>query len=388
MGQEHNNNAEKMNNVLNRIFTAIEESKEEIFEMADTLQRECARLEDKLKGVNVKIMSIIAEVEKLEKKEKLSRRVLVDVSRDFSKHSEEKIRNAYEQANDLQIQLIIKRQEEEELARERKEIETLLRNTRSTLERAERLTTKFSVALEFLEGNMEDFSNTITDLEQRQMLGRKIIQVQEEERRRVSREIHDGPAQTFSNILLKIDLCEKLMNVDLDRAKAETASLKQIVRNSTKEIRKIIYNLRPMAIDDLGLEPTLKRYVEDFEADTGILIDFQVNDDLDIEDTIQKLALFRVVQEALHNVHKHANATKCHITLQQDQHQIMLKIQDDGNGFDVSSVRMHKDSGFGIMNMKERIELLNGNLRIASSHGEGTTLTAVLPLHHQEGYHE
>lgn len=388
MSQGNINNAEKMNNVLNRIFAAIEESKEEIFEMSDTLQRECARLDDKLKAVNEKMKMIIIDVEKLERQEKLSRRVLVDVSRDFSKHSEEKIRHAYEQANDLQIQLIIKRQEEEELARERREIETLLRNTRSTLERAERLTTKFSVALEFLEGNMEDFSNTITDLEQRQMLGRKIIQVQEEERRRVSREIHDGPAQTFSNILLKIDLCEKLMGVDLERAKEETASLKRIVRDSTKEIRKIIYNLRPMAIDDLGLEPTLQRYVEDFEADTGINIEFEVTDDLMLEDTIHKLALFRVVQEALHNVHKHAKATRCLITLNQDQHHIILKIEDNGIGFDVQSVRMRKDGGFGIMNMKERMELLNGNLRIASGDSQGTTLTAVLPLQHQEGYHE
>lgn len=385
MALGYENSADKMNNVLNRIFTAIEESKEEIFEMTDALQRECARLETKLKTINDKIKMVISDVEKLDAKEKQSRRVLVDVSRDFSKRSEERIRKAYEQANDTQIHLIIKRQEEEELSRERKEFETLLRNTRSTLERAERLTTKFSVALEFLEGNMEDFSNTITDLEQRQMLGRKIIHVQEEERRRVSREIHDGPAQTFSNILLKIDLCEKLMSIDPERAKQETALLKQIVRNSTKEIRKIIYNLRPMAIDDLGLEPTLKRYIEDFEADTGLHIDFWAGNELALDDTIQKLALFRVVQEALHNVHKHANATECNVTLQQDQHQVVLTVKDNGKGFDVQSVRIKKDSGFGIMNMKERIELLNGNLRITSSEKEGTTLTAVLPLHRLEG---
>lgn len=385
MATEYVDNANKMNDVLSRVFKAIEESKEEIFEITDTLNKECARLEEKCKLTNKRIQLVIEEVEKLQNKEKLSRRVLVDVSRDFSRHSEEKIRNAYEQANDLQIQLIIKRQEEEELARERTDIEMHLRNARKTLERAERLTTKFSVALEFMEGNMEDFSNTITDLEQRQLLGRKIIQVQEEERRRVSREIHDGPAQTFSNILLKIDLCEKLMSIDLDRAREETASLKQIVRASTKEIRKIIYNLRPMAIDDLGLEPTLKRFVEDFEADTNIVIEFDVLTELNLQDAIHKLALFRVVQEALNNVHKHAQASNCVVTLQQEGHQVILKIKDNGRGFDVNNVRMHRESGFGIMNMKERMELLNGNLRIESSPGQGTALTATLPLQHQEG---
>ncbi len=322
MGQDYNNNAEnaeKMNIMLHRIITVIEESKEEMFEIVDTLQRECARLEH---------------------------------------------------------------------AREHKDIEILLRNTKNTLERAERLTTKFSVALEFLEGNMEDFIDTKTDLEQRRMLGRRIIQLQEEERRRVSREIHDGPAQNFSNILLKIDLCEKLIDIDPKRAKEETASLKQIVRTSTKEIRKIIYNLRPMAMNDLGLKPALERYVEDFEVDSGIQIEFKVTDALVLEDTITKLALFRVIQEALHNVHKHANATRCCISLLQDEHQLILKIEDNGTGFDVKSVRMHKDSGFGIRNMRERIGLLNGNLHIVSGDGQGTKLTAVLPLQHREGYHE
>lgn len=384
MAQEYVNNAEKMNQVLSRIFAAIEESKEEIFEMTDTLNKECARLEQKLQRINEKVKVVIGEVEVLELKEKKSRRVLVDVSRDFSRHSEEMIRNAYEQANDLQIQLIIKRQEEEELARERKDVETHIRNARATLERAERLTTKFSVALEFLEGNMEDFSNTITDLEQRQLLGRKIIQVQEEERRRVSREIHDGPAQTFSNILLKIDLCEKLMNIDMNRAREETASLKQIVRQSTKEIRKIIYNLRPMAIDDLGLEPTLRRYIEDFEADSGLTITFQVFGELQLEDTIHKLALFRVAQEALNNVKKHAKATACTVILKRDGDQVVLMVRDNGRGFDLNRVRGSQESGFGIMNMKERVELLSGNLKIDSMPGRGTILTVTLPLHLQE----
>ncbi|MEN1759730.1 sensor histidine kinase [Anoxynatronum sibiricum] len=384
MAQEYVNNAEKMNQVLSRIFTAIEESKEEIFEMTDTLNKECSRLEDKLSHINDKVKAVIDEVEVLERKEKRSRRVLVDVSRDFSRHSEEMIRNAYEQANDLQIQLIIKRQEEEELARERKDVEMHIRNARATLERAERLTTKFSVALEFLEGNMEDFSNTITDLEQRQLLGRKIIQVQEEERRRVSREIHDGPAQTFSNILLKIDLCEKLMNIDMKRAREETASLKQIVRQSTKEIRKIIYNLRPMAIDDLGLEPTLRRYIEDFETDSGLKIVFEVVGELQLEDAIHKLALFRVVQEALNNVNKHAKATACTVMLKKESEQVMLMIRDNGRGFDLNRVRVSQENGFGIMNMKERVELLNGNLKIDSTPGQGTILTVTLPLQLQE----
>lgn len=385
MALEKLNNVDRINHVMNRIFSAIEESKEEIFEITDTLTRECDRLEEKILAINGKMKDVIKELDILEKKERLSRRVLVEVSRDFSSHSENKIRSAYEQANDLQIQLIIKRQEEEELFRERKEVENHLRNVRKTMERAERLTTKFSVALEFLEGNMEDFSNTITDLEQRQMLSRKIIQVQEEERRRVSREIHDGPAQNFSNILLKIELCEKLMTLDPERSKKELADLKHTVRESTKEVRKIIYNLRPMAIDDLGLEPTLRRFIEDFETDGDLRIDFYVDTGFQLEDNIHKLTLFRVAQEALHNAKKHSNASECQIRLSHDRRQVKLTVTDNGDGFDVKNVRANKENGFGIMSMKERIELLNGNLKLESAPGEGTTLTVQIPIHTAQG---
>ena len=376
--------AVKMNQVLSRIFSAIEESKEEVFEITDNLNKECSRLEGNLEESNQQIQRVVTELDKLEQLEKKSRRALVEVSRDFSRHSEAKIREAYEKANDLQIKLILKRKEEEKLANERKEIESRLRSARKNLERAEKLTTKFSVALEFLEGNMEDFSNTITDLEQRHLMGRKIIQVQEEERKRVSREIHDGPAQSFSNILLKIDFCEKLMDKDIEKAKEEAQILKDLVRGSTREIRKIIYNLRPMAIDDLGIVPTLRRYVDDFQSETAIEIDFQASPSFHADDTVLQLALFRIAQEALNNIYKHAQAKKVEMSLNQNNKFISLVIKDDGIGFNPQDVRMNSENGFGIINMKERAELLNGNLKIKSESGKGTVLLIEIPTKGQE----
>ncbi|RQD69934.1 MAG: sensor histidine kinase [Tindallia sp. MSAO_Bac2] len=376
--------AVKMNQVLSRIFSAIEESKEEVFEITDNLNKECSRLEAKLEDVNQQIQSVILELDKLEQLEKKSRRALVEVSRDFSRHSEAKIRDAYERANDLQVKLILKHKEEEKLSNERKEIEAHLRSARRNLEKAEKLTTKFSVALEFLEGNMEDFSNTITDLEQRHLMGRKIIQVQEEERKRVSREIHDGPAQSFSNILLKIEYCEKLMDKDIEKAKTEAQVLKDLVRGSTREIRKIIYNLRPMAIDDLGIVPTLRRYLEDFQSETGIEITFHCSPDFNMEDSVLQLALFRIAQEALNNITKHAQAEKVDIILDQEHKFVTMAIKDNGIGFDTQNIRRSVDNGFGIVNMKERAELLNGNLKVQSEPGKGTTLLIKIPTDKQE----
>lgn len=379
MSNNYIHNAVKMNQVLNRIFAAIEESKEEIFEITDNLSKECFRLEKKLAEINQNIQEVILDQIDLEKLEKKSRRWLVDVSRDFSKHSELKIREAYEHANNLQVKLILKRKEEEKLTNERKDIEAHLRNARKNLERAEKLATKFSIAMEFMDGNLEDFNNTITDIEQRHLMGRKIIQVQEEERKRVSREIHDGPAQSFSNILLKIDYCEKLMEKDVEKAKAETQVLKDLVRGSTKEIRKIIYNLRPMAIDDLGIVPTLRRYLEDFQKETKIDILFEASPHFETDDSVLQLALFRITQEAMNNIYKHSKADHVEILLNQESTYISMVIKDNGIGFKAKNIRGSSEGGFGIINMKERAELLNGNVKIQSEQGAGTVLLVKIP---------
>ncbi len=127
-----------------------------------------------------------------------------------------------------------------------------------------------SVASEYLQGNMDEILLTVDDLNKRQYLGIKIIEAQEEERQRLARDIHDGPAQSMANIIVKTELCERLMDIDQVRAKSELENLKVIVKDTLKDVREIIFDLRPMSLDDLGLIPTLERYIYDFSEDTGI----------------------------------------------------------------------------------------------------------------------
>ena len=133
-------------------------------------------------------------------------------------------------------------------------------------------------------------------------MGLRIIQAQEEERQRVARDIHDGPAQSMSNVVLKAEICERLFSVDLDKARDELQKLKDIVRDCLKDVRKIIYNLRPMSLDDLGLIPTLQRLILTFRNDTGIEATFNKNGVFDDISPGISLTIFRIVQEALSNV--------------------------------------------------------------------------------------
>lgn len=375
-----------LNEVIEKTIQAIESGKKEIFEISEKARIECKEVEDELNELKGKVTAVIREVDKLEILEKNSRKRLIIVSRNFDKFTEQDIKEAYEVANDLQVRLTLRRHEEKELIKQRKNLEMRLKRSKEVVERAESLTSKVGVALGYLSGNLQGVFEQLEDIQQRQYMGIKIIKAQEVERQRVSREIHDGPAQTMANVVLKAELCDRLIDIDKDKAKQELKLLKEIVRNSLKDIRKIIYDLMPMSLDDLGLIPTIQRLVLNFESDTGAAVDFVVNENCMISDSIILLTIFRITQEALNNVKKHAKAKRVSIRLDIGKQKIYLSIIDDGIGFNVEEKVNSIDdkNGFGLYSIKERVDLLRGKIDIESEKGKGTKIKVVIPLCDEE----
>lgn len=371
-----------MNEVFAKVLTAIEESKTEIFDIAENVRKEYKKLQIQIEMIKENVNQLIKEVDAIEVLEKNSRRELLKVSRDFAIYEEEDIRKAYEKANMFQIQLSLKRQHEKELIQKRTEIEIRLKNTEKTLKKAENLTSKISIVQEFLGDTLQDIHNTMEDIKQRHIVGRKIIQAQEEERKRIARDIHDGPAQSLANLVIKAEVCEKLLDIDKERTKGELRELKRCIRESIKDIRKIIYNLRPTAIDDLGLIPSLQRYIENFENDTDIPVDFTILSQVDLKDSIKSLSIFRIIQEALNNIGKHANATTAKINIEMNRKNIFIDIIDDGIGFDLQKVnsQYREDGGLGLLNIEERVKLLNGDIVIKSKINKGTLIKVDIPM--------
>ena len=246
------------------------------------------------------------------------------------------------------------------------------------------LMAKLSIALDFIGGKTENEDQPI-QCEQRKLLNLKILHAQAEERRRVSHEIHDGPAQSLTNILLEADLCEKLMDIDIDRARQEIKILKQTTRTCISDIRKIIHNLRPVVVNGPGIEQILQQLLDSFEIEFGLSIKLEVQSGIDLTDAALKLAIFRIVQESLNNIKKYAHASLCSVILEKESQHVILKIIDDGLGFNVNQIQKDSKDRFGLSNMRELAGLLNGNLVIESTPGEGTHLTAVFPLKGQEG---
>ena len=363
-------NVAQLDKIIKRTIRAINESKSEIYEIAEISRRECKRLEDELAELKEQVKQLISEIEVLEVALKESKRRLMLMNK-----------------NSLRVELAVKREMEKYLIKRRNELEIRIKDAIKTVQKADKLITQVGVALGYLTGDLQEVSLQLEGLQQKQLLGLKIIKAQEEERQRVARDIHDGPAQMMSNVVLKAEICERLIDSDPDKARMELQNLKKIMRDSLQDVRKIIYNLRPMSLDDLGLVPTLQRYVLTFQEETGISVSFITKGSQPELKPVISLTVFRIVQEALNNVAKHAKANTVVMQLEFLDENLRLFVYDDGVGFDTARLNERNEdvsSGFGLVSMRERIELLGGDMRISSEPGKGTRLNIIIPFTREE----
>jgi two-component system sensor histidine kinase DegS len=209
----------------------------------------------------------------------------------------------------------------------------------------------------------------------------KIIQAQENERLRVSRQLHDGPAQSMSNLVLRAEICERWMEADVNRAKSEITGLKSMVNEILQETRRFIFDLRPMILDDLGLLPTLRRYIKDYVEKNKVEVNFLPSGRERRLPTHVETAIFRIIQEALINVAIHASAAHVQVVLDMGDSAATVTVEDDGVGFDINKLSLElQQKSLGIASMGQRIEMLGGQISIDSTLGRGTRVMALIPL--------
>ncbi|MEW9673299.1 sensor histidine kinase [Ammoniphilus sp. 3BR4] len=369
----------QLDSVLKKTIQAVEGSKEQIFGIAEGARDESQDLRHELEQIKREVTLVIQQTDELEQKFKWSRKRLVEVSRNFQEYGEEDIKKSYEVASQIQVELSLSREKEINLRNRRDELERRLKNLTDTLDKADNLMTQISVVLGFLTGDLGDFSTAMETAQQRQMLALQIIQAQEEERKRVARDIHDGPAQSMANIVIRSEIAERILAQGrIDDVRTELKELKTTVRNTLAEVRKIIFDLRPMALDDLGLVPTLRKYVEDFGQRYQVASDLVTLGTEERLPTTVKVVIFRLIQEALNNAGKHSKAKQVKVKLEFRKDQVTGLVQDDGVGFE--HFEKTEQPQFGIMGMKERMKLLEGKLEIQSATGQGTRVAFTIPI--------
>ena len=366
--------------IFNRMLETITNSKDDIFIISEQSRRSFEQIQNELNIVRQEISLVIDEADYLEAKSQLSKQRLVQVSKAFDNYSEEQVRMAYEVANELQIKLMLAREKEKQLRDKRDDLERRMREIYETIERADHIINQVNVVINYL--TSDDLKNVSLALEQakiKQEFGVRIIAAQEEERKRLSREIHDGPAQMMANVLMRSGLIERTYREKgIADAITELSDLKVTVRNALSEVRRIIYDLRPMALDDLGIVPTLKKYLSTvMEYNPGSIIHFRTIGQERRISSEHEVAIFRLVQECVTNALKHGKPKEVNVKLEWLKGDINIVVKDDGIGFDMEN---GKEQSFGIIGMRERIELLEGQIQIHSVIGKGTTILFKIPF--------
>lgn len=365
--------------IFNRMIETITNSKNDIFIISEQSRRSFEEMKAELEIIKEKIKIIIDESDHLEKRTQMAKQRLVLVSKFFNQYSEEEVREAYEAANDLQIRLSLTRSEEKSLREKRDDLEFRLKTLYETIDRADHIVNQVNVVLNYLTSDLKNVSAALEQAKIKQDFGIKIIAAQEKERKRLSREIHDGPAQMMANVLMRSDIIERTYREKgIEAAIQEIAELKMTVRDALSEVRRIIYDLRPMALDDLGIVPTLKKYLSTImDYNKGLDIHFQSYSNEKRLPSDYEVSIFRLVQESVNNAIKHGNASEIWVKIEWLRKNVNILVKDNGKGFDKTSV---KDQSFGIIGMKERIDLLKGNMEIQSGIGKGTTVFFKIPF--------
>lgn len=312
------------------------------------------------------------EAEKLGQREMNASNQVRSLQANIDRFSKEDIRSVFTTVQEVQVRLLSARAQVDQLQEKQKRLR----------ERQVELGTLLDVLDDI--GQQGKPVAVASQLSQAQeALISQVIQAQEKERLRISLQMHDGPAQMLSNLILRAEICERMIDRDINQTRAELGTLKKAINTVLQDTRRFIFDLRPMILDDLGLVPTLRRYTHDFTEKWRIDANVAVQN-LDTRlPAHYEVALFRFIQEALNNVQKHAAAASTRVVVEGLGSQLQVMIEDDGSGFTIGEVlsegRSHRNMGFAVM--KQQVEtLLNGQLGVESAPGRGTRVIASVPL--------
>jgi signal transduction histidine kinase len=216
---------------------------------------------------------------------------------------------------------------------------------------------------------------------QLRQLSRQILLAQEEERREISRELHDVIAQTLTGINVRLAALAKEAAINTKGLDRNIARTQRLVEKSVDIVHQFARELRPAVLDDLGLIPALHSFVKIFSKRTRILVHLKAFAELEKLDLAKRTVLFRIAQEALTNVARHAQASRVEVSIQKLPDSVCMKIKDDGISFQVDRVLHRKGSKrLGLLGMRERLEMVGGDFGVESVQGQGTTVIAQIPL--------
>ncbi len=325
-----------------------------------------------LEEIDVLIKQSSAEVERLAQRNTRVANYVNQLQTNFDTIPREDIKEGYEALINAQQRLFTMRGQLEKLQSNQHQLRRLAEVQRRLLTVTEGLSD-----LPQTPGRRGDQLNVV-----------RVIQTEEAARQILVRRMHDGPASSLSNFILQAEICERYFEVDPDRARDELHALKESATSTFRAVKDFIFDLRPMMLDDLGVVPTLRRYLESVEEKYGIKVS------LNVTGVVHRLAghvevtLFRAVQELINNARVHGNATVVDVQISMEGQEIRIVVEDNGGGFNVDDAFSAEGARgtIGLPSLRDRIAMLEGELTIESKLGRGTRAEFVIPVESGSGF--
>jgi len=319
-----------------------------------------------LKEIDILIKQSAAEVERLAQRNSQVTSYTRQLQTNFETLPREDIKEAYEALNDVQQRLFTMRGQLEKLQSDQRNLERLAEFQRKMIE-------------------LMDGSNPLPSpggrrrgVDQPNVI--RVIQTEEAVRQGLVRKMHDSVASSISNFILQAEICQRFFDVNPDRARTELNALKSSAGTTFSNVKDFIFDLRPMMLDDLGVIPTLRRYAESFQEKNGVPVPITVTGvERRLESHIE-VTVFRNVQELLQNAMSHAQATQIQVQVDMGQEQVTAVVEDNGSGFNVDDTLNGNNKTIGLATLRERTEMLGGELNIHSNIGQGTRVEFSIPI--------
>ena len=341
-------------------------------EMTEEAKKERDQLDSEIREIDILVKQNAGEIDRLQQRHADAASRLRQVEANLEAYPREEIKSAYMSGQDVQMRLFMMRGQLEQLQNKQRS----LQRYRNQLDRLGMLSEQLAEA----SGSVMLASNQGgQSLDQQSMV--QIIEAQELERQHLARQMHDGPAQSLTNLILQAEIVERMFEIDPTKARTELGNLKNAANSTFQRIRDFIFDLRPMMLDDLGLVPTLKRYAQTFETKTRLPTHLATLGETTLASYIE-VTLFRAVQELLNNTARHAHASRVQVTLDLQNNPVVVTVEDDGSGFDVATsiAAARQRSSSGLVNLEKRIEMLGGKFQVQSSTGRGAKVRVELPV--------
>lgn len=352
----------RIEKLLKQTKDAVEESGKQIDGIVTDTREKIHSLKDELIEVEARIAAIIMMVDSLDRSIVELRTKAKICEATYGKGTIE-TKTIYAQIKDFTVKSEQHKKDESALRLRRDNIERFLKENGELLVKSEKVLQQVLVAISYLE--IESLPSSDTTV-------LRVINASDAEKKRLSRDIHDGPAQSLVNIMLIAEYAEKMVDVAPIQLKNELRSIRIAAKDTLTDIRRIIFDLMPYTMTDYGLIETLSTFMQNRK---GIPLDIKIEENAKIVSTVIENNLFRIVQEIHSNIVKHARAKEARLHLRIDKDEVILTVQDDGIGFDLNN----HHAGYGLISISDRVELLNGTLEIVSNLDRGTTVKVVVP---------